>query len=157
MRRITAPLAPYCPCHQEIQTSKYTAPILSPSSRSLRHASLRAIRYYANLGSGAPEACPPGTASSLFGLFSADDCPDCTPGFYCPESGTYTATLECTEGFYCTGGDTDATEYERVFGSLFRLGLTDGQYPSVHISIKVLHARARTKNYIVDDVVSWCL
>eukprot|EP00752_Nemacystus_decipiens_P010330 g9202.t1 len=66
--------------------------------------------HYCPLGSGAPEPCPPGTASSSFGLSSADECPDCTPGFYCPDFGTYNATLECTESFYCPGGDANATE-----------------------------------------------
>lgn len=61
------------------------------------------------LGSGAPEPCPEGTASSSFQLVSPEDCPDCSPGFYCPELGTYNATSKCTEGFYCPGGDASPT------------------------------------------------
>lgn len=63
------------------------------------------IRRMRASGSGAPEPCPPGTASPSFMVESADNCPPCTLSFYCPEMGTYNATLKCTEGYYCPGGD----------------------------------------------------
>ncbi|CAN0428862.1 unnamed protein product, partial [Hapterophycus canaliculatus] len=60
-------------------------------------------------GSSAPTTCPAGTSSSSFNLASADQCPDCQPGFYCPGMGTYNATVECTEGYYCPGRDASPT------------------------------------------------
>jgi len=62
-------------------------------------------------GSGAPQPCPNGTASSSFQLVSVVDCPPCPPGFYCPDLGTYNATETCTQGYYCPGGDASPTEY----------------------------------------------
>ena len=81
-------------------------PLPSPFCHCSRNGSVHSF-----VGSGAPEPCPPGTASSSFALASDGECPDCTPGFYCPNWGTSNATLECTEGFYCPGGDANATEY----------------------------------------------
>lgn len=90
----------------------------SPPSCS-RHPAVFApivIRYLQldprTLGSGAPEPCPEGTASSSFQLVTAGECPECTPGFYCPDLGTYNATLKCRAGYYCPGGDANSTEYE---------------------------------------------
>lgn len=64
-----------------------------------------------SIGSGAPIPCPAGTSSSSFGLSMEEQCPDCQPGFYCPDVGTYNATVECTEGFYCPGRDAFPTRY----------------------------------------------
>ncbi len=62
-------------------------------------------------GSGAPQPCPEGTASSSFQRASEAECPDCPAGFYCPNAGTYSATEPCTAGYYCPGGDASPTEY----------------------------------------------
>lgn len=113
----------YCPCRHAVLISNGD-PLPSPLSRypyrNALHVAHHPVVY--TLGSGAPEPCPQGTASSSFQLVSADDCPDCTPGFYCPESGTYNATLKCTEGFYCPGRDTVPTEYELGFPELLSFG-----------------------------------
>ncbi|CAN0551658.1 unnamed protein product, partial [Ectocarpus sp. 12 AP-2014] len=65
--------------------------------------------HYCPRGSGAPIPCPAGTSSSSFGLSMEEQCPDCQPGFYCPDVGTYNAAVECTEGFYCPGRDASPT------------------------------------------------
>lgn len=62
-----------------------------------------------NKGSSAPIPCPPGTSSATFGMASEAGCPECEPGFYCPDNGAYNSTVECLEGFYCPGGDASPT------------------------------------------------
>lgn len=79
-------------------------PFFTPGSNPLH-----IVRFLRTLGSGAPRPCPNGTSSSSFSLVSADECPPCQPGFYCPDVGTYNSTVQCTEGFYCPGKDAFPT------------------------------------------------
>ncbi|XP_063692807.1 zonadhesin-like [Bolinopsis microptera] len=54
---------------------------------------------------GIKNPCPAGTYYDKTGAAAAEDCLDCTAGYYC-NSGTVTPSLECTRGFYCPGGSS---------------------------------------------------
>jgi len=60
--------------------------------------------HYCPEGSRSPIQCPPGTNSSVSGLWNATQCSPCTAGYYCPLNGTVTATRKCLEGYYCPAG-----------------------------------------------------
>jgi hypothetical protein len=60
--------------------------------------------HYCPSGSSSPLPCLAGTNSTSFGLGRCCDCPACTAGFYCPDSGTALAIYKCNMGFYCPNG-----------------------------------------------------
>ena len=65
--------------------------------------------YWCGVGSAVPEACVPGKMSSALGLEREDQCRNCSKGYYCPESGTVTATDLCWAGYYCPSGTATPT------------------------------------------------
>lgn len=58
---------------------------------------------YCPAGSSTPIPCLAGTYSNSFGNTMESDCVACTPGYFCPGSGTITPTL-CDDGSYCPIG-----------------------------------------------------
>nr|XP_055052406.1 zonadhesin isoform X1 [Misgurnus anguillicaudatus] len=74
--------------------------------------------FYCPAGSFAPIPCPKGTFSSQLQLSELDQCQNCTPGFYCSESGLRAVSGPCLPGFYCSEGSPTAAPVSAVFGDV---------------------------------------
>ena len=53
---------------------------------------------------GEPELCPAGTLRNTTGAASAADCPDCRPGYYCPNDTINTEGIPCRPTYECPSG-----------------------------------------------------
>lgn len=66
--------------------------------------------YYCPEGTGQIwESCPLGTFSTSTGLWDADNCTQCTGGWYCDKLNATTLAGKCNAGYYCTSGSNTPT------------------------------------------------
>lgn len=60
--------------------------------------------HFCPVGTALPERCPEGTFSAQLGLLNAEECTQCSPGYYCSSNGLVEPSGKCLPGFYCTLG-----------------------------------------------------
>ncbi|XP_077985306.1 uncharacterized protein LOC144439946 [Glandiceps talaboti] len=73
---------------------------------------------YCESGSITGVGCPIGTFSNQLGLQSDSECSDCTPGYYCGQSGLTKESGLCWAGFYCTSGAEDPAPVLQTYGDV---------------------------------------
>ena len=71
---------------------------------------------YCELGSRAPELCPPGTYNGETGGRSRYDCTACPPGKYCPGTSNPAPAGDCAAGYYCPGKSQTPTQLTTLPG-----------------------------------------
>ena len=76
----------------------------TPTGVTKGDAGVCPLGYYCPTGTGAPNACPPGTFNNDTGISDVAQCQTCLEGYYCEQFGLAWPTGLCEPGYYCAGG-----------------------------------------------------
>ncbi|XP_071497013.1 uncharacterized protein [Diadema antillarum] len=79
---------------------------------------------YCETGSITGVGCPKGTFSNQTGLMAADQCWNCTAGYYCGRTGLTAVSGPCSAGFYCLVSSEEVAPVGKSYGDV----CTPGHY-----------------------------
>ena len=71
---------------------------------------------YCPAGTSLPIACLASTFNNRTGLYSINQCTQCSPGMYCLNDNLTTPTGPCAERYYCSRGAKVAKPQDSLFG-----------------------------------------
>ncbi|XP_037124116.1 zonadhesin [Syngnathus acus] len=78
--------------------------------------------FFCSAGTLVPQPCLKGTFSEQSGLMDQSQCRNCSPGFYCSETGLSAVSGPCLAGFYCLEGSQTAAPMSSVSGGVCPAG-----------------------------------